>query len=100
MSAGTGAAIRDGLKGEAISPWAQVVSLADVYDALSCKRVYKAAFSRDKVLEMIRGGECGVFNPRLLDCFFSVEEELAKMYENVEEAALDGRKRAGARRGR
>ena len=81
----------DGLKGEAISPWAQVVSLADVYDALSCKRVYKAAFSRDKVLEMIRGGECGVFNPRLLDCFFSVEEELAKMYENVEEAALDGR---------
>ena len=71
----------DGLRGEEISVWAQVVSLADVYDALSCKRVYKAAFPRQRVLEMIRGGECGAFNPRLLDCFFSVEEDLAKLYE-------------------
>lgn len=74
----------DGLKGDEISPWAQVVSLADVYDALSCKRVYKDAFSREKVLEMIRGGACGVFNPKLLECFFSVEEELAGMYQRPE----------------
>ena len=71
----------DGLKGDEISPWAQIVSLADVYDALSCKRIYKDAFPREKVVEMIRDGSCGVFNPRLLDAFFSVEDEIAKMYD-------------------
>ena len=70
----------DGLKGEEISLPAQVVSLADVYDALSCKRVYKNALPREQVLEMIRDGACGVFNPKLLDAFFSVERELAGMY--------------------
>lgn len=72
----------DGLKGDEISLAAQIVSLADVYDALSCKRVYKDAFPREKVLEMIRDGACGSFNPRLLDCFFQVEGELAKLYEH------------------
>ena len=76
----------DGLRGDEISLWAQVVSLADVYDALSCKRVYKDAFPRARVLEMIRDGECGVFNPRLLDCFFSAEEELARLYRREETA--------------
>ncbi len=76
----------DRLAGEEISPWAQVVSLADVYDALSCRRVYKAAIPRKKVLEMIRGGECGLFNPRLLDSFFSVEDRLFQLYEGLEEA--------------
>lgn len=71
----------DGLKGDEISPWAQIVSLADVYDALSCKRVYKDAFPREKVLEMIRDGACGVFNPKLLNAFFSVENELARLYQ-------------------
>ena len=70
----------DGLKGDEITIWAQIVSLADVYDALSCKRVYKEAFPREKVVSMIRNGECGVFGPRLLEAFFSVEDELAKMY--------------------
>ena len=76
----------DGLKGEEISLPAQVVSLADVYDALSCKRVYKDAFPRARVVEMIRDGACGVFNPRLLDCFFSVEEELSRLYRKEETA--------------
>ena len=71
----------DGLKGDEISLGAQIVSLADVYDALSCKRVYKDAFPRERVLQMIRDGECGVFNPELLDRFFSVEEELQRMYQ-------------------
>lgn len=71
----------DGLSKTEISPWAQVVSLADVYDALNCKRVYKAAFTRSKVLDMIWGGQCGVFNPALLDSFFLVEEEISRMYE-------------------
>ena len=74
----------DGLKGEEISIWAQIVSLADVYDALSCKRVYKDAFPREKVLQMIRDGECGVFNPALLEYFFSVEGELSKLYDHGE----------------
>lgn len=75
----------DGLAGNEISIWAQVVSLADVYDALSCKRVYKAAFSRKKVLEMILTGQCGVFSPRLLDSFFSVEDKLCQMYQTLSE---------------
>ena len=71
----------DGLKGDEISVWAQVVSLADVYDALTSKRVYKNAFSAEKALEMIQNGECGVFNPRLLSCFLEAEPEIRKMYE-------------------
>lgn len=74
----------DGLKGNEISLWAQVVSLADVYDALSCKRVYKDAFPREQVLKMIRDGACGVFNPELLRCFFEIEEELSRMYRREE----------------
>ncbi|MDO5416890.1 MAG: response regulator [Lachnospiraceae bacterium] len=82
----------DGLRGEEISIWTQIVSLADVYDALSCKRVYKDAFTRETVLEMIGNGRCGLFNPKLLEAFFTVEEEIFQMYEQnnqsiVEEAA-------------
>lgn len=73
----------DHLKEEAISPWAQIVSLADVYDALSCKRVYKEAFSRGKVLETIWAGKCGAFNPHLLDCFFAVEDRISEIYQAV-----------------
>lgn len=71
----------DGLAGDQISIWAQVVSLADVYDALTSKRVYKAAFTREESLRMIRDGECGAFNPELLDCFFEVEPQICAMYE-------------------
>ena len=73
----------DKLKGDEITPWAQVVSIADVYDALRCKRVYKEAFPRETVLEMIRSGQCGVFNPKLLDCFFAVEPSLAAVYDEL-----------------
>ncbi len=73
----------DGLKGDEITPWAQAVAIADVYDALSCKRVYKDAFPREQVLEMIRTGQCGTFNPRLLDCFFQVEPRLAELYRGL-----------------
>ncbi len=70
----------DRLKGNEISVWAQVVSLADVYDALVSKRCYKGAFSREDALSMIREGKCGVFNPHLLSCFWEIETELANMY--------------------
>jgi putative two-component system response regulator len=59
----------DGLKGDEIPLWAQVVSLADVYDALTSDRVYKPAISHDVAVKMIVDGECGVFNPELLASF-------------------------------
>ena len=54
-----------------------------MYDALTNKRVYKAAFSREESLRMIREGECGAFNPRLLACFFEIEPTIARLYEGA-----------------
>jgi len=76
----------DGLVGDEISPWAQVVSLADVYDALICKRVYKPPFTREKVLEMICAGQCGLFNPKLLESFISIEDKVYTLYQDLPEA--------------
>ncbi len=70
----------DGLKGDDIPVWAQIVSIADVYDALVSKRVYKDAYSFDKASAMIRNGECGTFNPELLDCFYAIEEQIRTLY--------------------
>ena len=58
----------DGLKGEQIPIAAQVVSMADVYDALTSERCYKKAFDHDTAVKMILNGECGQFNPLLLEC--------------------------------
>ena len=66
----------DGLKGNEIPISAQVVSIADVYDALTSERCYKKAFSHEKALEMIRNNECGVFNPLLLECLEDVADRL------------------------
>ena len=74
----------DGLKGEEIPISAQVVALADVYDALVSKRVYKPAFSHEKAQEMILNGECGAFNPILLDCLKDISKEIKLRYENDE----------------
>lgn len=68
----------DGLKGEEIPIAAQVVSLADVYDALTSKRVYKEAYTHEKAMEMIMNGECGVFNPLLLQCLKDIGFKLEK----------------------
>lgn len=65
----------DGLSGEEIPLSAQIVAIADVYDALISPRVYKEAFSLDTAYEMILDGQCGVFSPRLLACFASVREQ-------------------------
>lgn len=59
----------DGLSGEDIPIWAQVVSIVDVYDALVSKRVYKTPYATDVAVRMIHDGECGVFSPKILDCF-------------------------------
>lgn len=74
----------DGLVGEEIPISAQVVSLADVYDALVSERVYKKAFSHEKALEMIQNGECGTFNPLLLQCMTEAQEKLKTMMEVAE----------------
>lgn len=65
----------DGLKGDDIPVSAQIVSIADVYDALVNERVYKSAFTKEKAFQMIVTGECGVFSPKLLDCFWNVRKE-------------------------
>ena len=71
----------DGLSGEEIPISAQVVSLADVYDALVSERVYKKAFTHEKALEMIQNGECGTFNPLLLQCLLEVQDKLKSTME-------------------
>ncbi len=68
----------DGLKGEEIPVSAQAVSLADVYDALTSERCYKAAYSHEKAIEMILAGQCGAFNPLLLECLLDISGTLKK----------------------
>ena len=68
----------DGLKGEEIPISAQVVSLADVYDALTSERCYKDAYTHEKAIEMILAGQCGVFNPVLLECLLDISGTLKK----------------------
>ena len=70
----------DGLKADEIPISAQVVSVADVYDALVSERVYKKAFSHEKALQMILDGECGQFNPILIDCLKEISEEIKTEY--------------------
>lgn len=71
----------DGLKGDEIPIAAQVVSLADVYDALTAPRVYKPAFSPEKAMDMILNGECGTFNPILLECLKECAGRLTRELE-------------------
>lgn len=63
----------DGLKGDEIPISAQIVALADVYDALTSERVYKKAFSHEVAVQMILDGQCGQFNPLLMDCLRNIE---------------------------
>lgn len=72
----------DGLAGEDIPLSAQLVSIADVYDALVSERVYKKAYSPDEAYDMILRGECGCFSPRLLECF-------KRSRQKMEELAVD-----------
>lgn len=66
----------DGLSGDRIPISAQVVSMADVYDALVSKRVYKAAYAPDTAVQMILHGDCGTFNPLLLECLVEIQDVL------------------------
>ena len=67
-----------GLTGDEIPIAAQVVALADVYDALTAKRVYKDAYSAEEAVQMIVDGECGKFNPLLMECLLDIRRFLEK----------------------
>lgn len=68
----------DGLVGDEISIWSQVVAVADVYDALTSERVYKKAFNHDTAVKMINNGECGIFNPKVLKAFEIIQDKIAR----------------------
>ena len=80
----------DGLKGEDIPIAAQVVAMADVYDALTSERCYKKAFGHDKAMEMILNGECGQFNPLLLEC---LTDTGARLHAELSLASSGGSRR-------
>lgn len=67
----------DGLAGDEISIWAQVVAIADVYDALTSERVYKKAYSAEVARQMILNGECGEFNPKVISVFEEALDTIA-----------------------
>ena len=71
----------DGLKGDEIPISAQIVSIADVYDALVNERVYKNAFKKEKAFHMIMNGECGTFSPKILECFKNTREQFEMLAE-------------------
>ena len=73
----------DGLKEDEIPITAQVVSIADVYDALVSDRVYKKAFSHKEAIQMILNGECGTFNPILIECLLESEENIKNTYATI-----------------
>lgn len=76
----------DGLVGDAVPIWTQIVALADVYDALVSKRCYKDPYSAKQAVEMISDGSCGAFNPALLKAFLQEEPTLRQLYDLVPSA--------------
>jgi putative two-component system response regulator len=76
----------DGLTGDDIPIWAQAAALTDVYDALTSKRVYKDAYSHEQAIDMIMNGECGTFNPILIE----VMEKIAPQLKELAEGLADG----------
>lgn len=78
----------DGLKGDEIPVSAQIVSIADVYDALVSKRVYKDAIDYDEAVNMIKSGACGVFNPSLIKAFLTIEKECRTLYKSADKEKI------------
>lgn len=82
----------DGLKGEEIPVSVQVVALADVYDALVSRRVYKKSYSHEEAMKMILGGECGAFNPVLLQCLTEAQDKIKESIVIKEENGISCRR--------
>ncbi len=81
----------DGLKGEQIPISAQIVSLADVYDALVSERIYKPAYSHKEAVQMILSGECGAFNPLLLECLEDIQDKIKEELKVSDPSAFSQR---------
>ncbi len=80
-----GSGYPDGLVGDQIPICAQVVGLADAYEALTAERSYKSGCTFDQAINMILKGECGAFSPKLLACLKNVTEA----YESLTMAYAD-----------
>lgn len=80
-----------GLKGDEIPIAAQIVSIADIFDALTTKRVYKDAYSFEQAYDMILNGECGAFSDRLMSCFVKCREEFRACMNNPVEISMADR---------
>lgn len=80
-----GAGYPDGLKGDEIPISAQIVSIADCYNALISESVYKNAYSLDAAFHMILQGECGVFSDKLLECFRKARGELEEYAKSCQD---------------
>ena len=78
----------DGLTGEEIPIAAQVVSVADVYDALTSVRCYKSAYDHETALRMIVNGECGTFNPLLLECLLDASLQIRERLREANEGYM------------
>lgn len=73
----------DHLVGDQIPISAQIVAIADVYDALVSKRVYKSAYANSSAYDMIMNGECGQFSPDILECFSLAKEDFFNIVEVI-----------------
>lgn len=79
----------DGLKGDEIPIVAQVVSVCDVYDALISERPYKRAYTGDEALKMIKNGECGAFNPLIIECLDECSDKFGEIIEREKKENSD-----------
>lgn len=77
-----GSGYPDGLIGKEIPIYAQIVALADCYDALTSVRCYKGAFTHEESVKMIENGECGAFSPDLLQCFLKIAPSLPEILQS------------------
>ena len=74
----------DRLSGENIPIWSQVVAVADCFDALVSKRVYKDSYPVEKAMDMINNGECGAFSDKIMDCFDLARYDFVQAVQNSE----------------
>ena len=82
----------DGIRGDEIPISAQIVALADVYDALTSERVYKKAFTHDEAVRMILDGQCGTFNPLLMQCLREIAPTLQSELSNSSSESISERR--------
>lgn len=73
----------DHLAGDDIPISAQIVAVADVYDALISPRVYKSAYASNEAFDMILNGECGLFSPDIMECFSYAKEDFFNIVEVI-----------------